>query len=93
MGPHRTTWDPTGPHQAEVHALAAHGTSRLLSAGADAVIRVWSAPQLQVGIPVTNRALLTNSMTSPNERIYKGRSLAAALRSSMGLVNDINLYK
>jgi WD40 repeat protein len=33
-------------HQAEVHALAPHGSRRLISASADATIRVWSLPQL-----------------------------------------------
>lgn len=33
-------------HTAEVHALATHGTTRLLSASADASIKVWALPQL-----------------------------------------------
>ena len=34
-------------HQADIHAIALHGSGRLFSAGADAAIRVWALPQLQ----------------------------------------------
>ena len=34
-------------HQADVHALTPYGTDRLISAGADTAIRIWSLPQMQ----------------------------------------------